>query len=113
MLEEYIQDNDPVYDFKVTEFDKWKIDKVPKAVVYFRYKVFCERGGYRALSERKFCKSFERYLDKSWKVERPRYYSVNDLQAKVGHFEPTLYHTENKNFLCEHNFKSSVNEVCA
>lgn len=97
MLEEYIQDNDPVYDFKVTEFDKWKIDKVPKAVVYFRYKVFCERGGYRALSERKFCKSFERYLDKSWKVERPRYYSVNDLQAKVGHFEPTLLpHGEQK-----------------
>ncbi|MEB8097767.1 phage/plasmid primase, P4 family [Staphylococcus xylosus] len=97
LLEEYIQDNDPVYDFKVTEFDKWKIDKVPKTVVYYKYKIFCERSGYRPLSERKFCKSFEHYLDKSWKVERPRYYSVNDLQVKVGHFEPTLLpHGEQK-----------------
>lgn len=90
MLEEYKQDNDPVYDFKVTEFDTWKIDKVPKAVVYFRYKVFCENSGYRALSERKFYKAFNQYLSKNWDEERARFYSVADMQNKVGYFEPTL-----------------------
>ncbi|WP_301420247.1 phage/plasmid primase, P4 family [Mammaliicoccus lentus] len=90
MLEEYKQDNDPVYDFKVTEFDIWKIEKVPKTVVYYKYKNFCEHSGYRPLSERKFYKSFEKYLSNHWKIERPRYYSVNELQAKIGYFEPTL-----------------------
>lgn len=97
MLEEYKQDNDPVYDFKVTEFDEWKIEKVPKSVVYYRYKNFCEHSGYRPLSERKFYKSFENYLSTHWKVEKPRYYSVNELQSKIGYFEPTLLpHGEQK-----------------
>ncbi|MDW3860655.1 putative DNA primase/helicase [Staphylococcus saprophyticus] len=90
MLEEYKQDNDPVYDFKVTEFDTWKIDKVPKSVVYYRYKVFCENSGYHALSERKFYKTFNQYLSKNWEEERARFYSVADMQKKVGYFEPTL-----------------------
>jgi len=106
LLEEYIQDNDPVYDFKVTEFDKWRIDKVPKTVVYYRYKVFCEYSGYRPLSERKFYKSFEQYLGKHWKVDKPRYYSVNDIQAKVGHFESTLLpHGEQKQSYVNTNLK--------
>ncbi|MDW8553065.1 phage/plasmid primase, P4 family [Staphylococcus nepalensis] len=106
LLEEYIQDNDPVYDFKVTEFDKWRIDKVPKTVVYYRYKVFCEYSGYRPLSERKFYKSFEQYLGKHWKVDKPRYYSVNDLQAKIGHFESTLLpHGEQKQSYVNTNLK--------
>ncbi|OJT35468.1 phage/plasmid primase, P4 family [Staphylococcus ureilyticus] len=90
MLEEYKQDNDPAYDFKVTEFDTWKIDKVPKSVVYYRYKVFCENSGYHALSERKFYKTFNQYLSKNWEEERARFYSVADMQKKVGYFEPTL-----------------------
>lgn len=90
MLEEYKQDNDPVYDFKVVEFDTWNVDKIPKSVVYFRYKIFCENSGYHALSERKFYKSFNQYLSKSWIEDRARFYSVADLQNKVGHFEPTL-----------------------
>ena len=90
MLEEYKQDNDPVYDFKVVEFDTWNVDKVPKSVVYFRYKFFCENSGYHALSERKFYKSFNQYLSKNWTEDRARFYSVADLQGKVGYFEPTL-----------------------
>lgn len=90
MLEEYKQDNDPVYDFKVVEFDTWNVDKVPKSVVYFRYKIFCENSGYHALSERKFYKSFNQYLSKNWTEDRARFYSVADLQGKVGYFEPTL-----------------------
>ncbi|MCE4976606.1 nucleoside triphosphatase [Staphylococcus hominis] len=90
LLEEYKQDNDPVYDFKVTEFDTWKVDKVPKSVVYYRYKVFCENSGYHALSERKFYKSFNQYLSKNWIEDRKRFYSVADLQSKVGYFESTL-----------------------
>ncbi|MDE1710054.1 phage/plasmid primase, P4 family [Staphylococcus cohnii] len=106
LLEEYVQDNDPVYDFKVTEFDKWNVDKVPKTIVYYRYKFFCERSGYKPLSEREFCKSFERYLGKNWKVDKPRYYSVNDLQAKVGHFDPTLLpHGEQKQSYINTNLK--------
>ncbi|MDU0444735.1 phage/plasmid primase, P4 family [Staphylococcus haemolyticus] len=90
LLEEYKQDNDPVYDFKVTEFDTWKVDKIPKSVVYYRYKVFCENSGYHALSERKFYKSFNQYLSKNWIEDRKRFYSVADLQSKVGYFESTL-----------------------
>lgn len=90
MLEEYKQDNDPVYDFKVVEFDTWNVDKVAQVVVYYRYKLFCENSGYRPLSERKFYKTFEQHLSKKWKKDRARYYSVADLQNKVGHFEPTL-----------------------
>ncbi|PTK29179.1 phage/plasmid primase, P4 family [Staphylococcus hominis] len=90
LLEEYKQDNDPVYDFKVTEFDTWKVDKVPKSVVYYRYKVFCENSGYHALSERKFYKSFNQYLSKNWIEDRKRFYSVADLQSKIGYFESTL-----------------------
>lgn len=90
MLEEFKQDNDPVYDFKVTEFDNWEIESVPKTIVYSKYKIFCEHSGYRPLSERKFCRSFEAYLGKAWEVGRPRYYSVEKLQKKIGHFEPSL-----------------------
>lgn len=90
MLEEFKQDNDPVYDFKVTEFDNWEIESVPKTVVYSRYKIFCEYSGYRPLSERKFCRSFEVYLGKAWEVGRPRYPSVERLQKKIGYFDPTL-----------------------
>lgn len=90
MLEEFKQDNDPVYDFKVTEFDDWGIESVPKAIVYSKYRIFCEHNGYRPLSERKFCKSFEGYLGKAWEVGRPRYYSIEKLQEKIGHFEPSL-----------------------
>ena len=90
MLEEYKQDNDPVYDFKVVEFDTWNVDKVSQAIVYYRYKLFCENSGYRPLSERKFYKTFEQHLSKKWRKDRARYYSVTDLQSKVGYFEPTL-----------------------
>src|SRR5699024_12576491 len=38
LLEENIQDKYPVYDFKVTEFDKRRIDKVTKTIVYYSNK---------------------------------------------------------------------------
>lgn len=90
MLEEFKQDNDPVYDFKVTEFDNWGVENVPKTIVYSKYRIFCEHNGYRPLSERKFCKSFEAHLSKAWEVGRPRYYSVEKLKEKIGYFDPTL-----------------------
>lgn len=90
MLDEYMQDNDPIYDFKVEEFDIWNIDKVPKSIVYDKYKNFCENNGFLHLSERKFHKSFKEYLGNSWKEGRPRYYSINDLRSKIGHFNVGL-----------------------
>lgn len=90
MLEDFKQDNDPVLDFKIVEFENWKTDKIPVSIVYQKYKLFCEKSGYRALSERKFFKAFERYLSKNWKKKSVRYYSVKELQKKIGYFEPTL-----------------------
>ncbi|MDK9872941.1 primase-like DNA-binding domain-containing protein [Staphylococcus sp. IPLA37011] len=86
----FIKNDNPVYDFKVTEFDNWVVESVPKVIVYSKYRVFCEHNGYRPLSERKFYKSFEAYLSKVWEVGRPRYYSVEKLQEKIGYFDPTL-----------------------
>lgn len=106
MLEQFKQDNDPVLDFKIVEFENWKIDKVPVSIVYQKYKLFCDKSGYKPLSERKFFKAFERYLSKNWRKKSVRYYSVKELQNKIGYFEPTLLpHGELKQSYINENFK--------
>lgn len=107
MLEEFKQDNDPVLDFKIVEFENWKTDKVPVSIVYQKYKLFCDKSGYKPLSERKFFKAFERYLSKNWRKKSVRYYSVKELQNKIGYFEPTLLpHGELKQSYINENLKA-------
>lgn len=107
MLEEFKQDNDPVLDFKIVEFENWKTDKVPVSIVYQKYKLYCDKSGYKPLSERKFFKAFERYLSKNWKKKSVRYYSVKELQNKIGYFEPTLLpHGELKQSYINENLKA-------
>src|SRR5699024_7541101 len=40
-MEVFKLDNDPVYDFKVSVFDSWTLDRIPKYMVYGFYKNFC------------------------------------------------------------------------
>ncbi|HEI3024299.1 TPA: DNA primase [Staphylococcus aureus] len=92
MLEIYKQDNDSVYDFKIEEFDQWNIQKVPKKVVYYRYRAFCEENGYMGkMSDRTFYRRFEKYLGKEWNTDaKCRYSSIDELEEIVGYFNRTL-----------------------
>lgn len=92
MLEIYKQDNDSVYDFKIEEFDQWNIQKVPKKVVYYRYRAFCEENGYMGkMSDRTFYRRFEKYLGREWNTEaKCRYSSIDELEDIVGYFNRAL-----------------------
>ncbi|WP_052998421.1 phage/plasmid primase, P4 family [Staphylococcus aureus] len=92
MLEIYKQDNDSVYDFKIEEFDQWNIQKVPKKVVYYRYRAFCEENGYMGkMSDRTFYRRFEKYLGKEWNTDaKCRYSSIDELEEIVGYINRTL-----------------------
>ncbi len=83
-LEVFKQDNDPVLDFKVSVFDKWNIQKVPKYVVYGFYKKFCLDNGYKPLSDRQFHKQFKTYLGKEWDTEAQHRYSWETLMNELG-----------------------------
>ncbi|HEC2192903.1 TPA: DNA primase [Staphylococcus delphini] len=111
MLELYKQDNDPVYDFKVNTFDEWNITAVPKNIVYYKYKEFCENSGYTGiLSDRKFYKSFEKYLGDDWNTDNRDRYSNNDisnLENEIGHFNKSLV-TPNKQCRIYKNEKLKV-----
>ncbi|EGQ3193254.1 TPA: DNA primase [Staphylococcus pseudintermedius] len=94
MLDIYKQDNDPVYDFKVNVFDEWIVKTIPKKVVYYKYKEFCENSGYTGvLSDRKFYKSFEGYLGEKWDTDDRGRFSSDDLSyldEKIGYFNKAL-----------------------
>ncbi|MGE7691332.1 phage/plasmid primase, P4 family [Lysinibacillus sp. NPDC097214] len=65
-LEEFKQDNDPILDFKINIFDEWKLNEVPKTIVYEMYKRFCNENGYKYISDRKFHKQFKMQLTDEW-----------------------------------------------
>lgn len=83
-MELYKQDNDPVYDFKLSVFDEWNIRKIPKYLVYGFYKDFCNDNGYYPLSERKFHRQFRSYLDESWNVDAQGKYDWEVLCEQIG-----------------------------
>ncbi len=84
MMELYKQDNDPVYDFKLSVFDEWHIRKIPKYLVYGFYKDFCNDNGYYPLSERKFHRQFKSYLDEGWNVDAQGKYDWEVLCEQIG-----------------------------
>ncbi|AHA69489.1 phage/plasmid primase, P4 family [Bacillus cereus] len=72
-LEVFKQDNDPVLDFKLSIFDEWGIQEVPKYIVYGFYKKFCMDNGYKYLADRQFYKQFRRYLGEEWEDSQNRF----------------------------------------
>lgn len=84
MMELYKQDNDPVYDFKLSVFDEWGVRKIPKYIVYGFYKEFCNNNGYYPLSERKFHRQFKSYLDDKWNSDAQHRYDWEELHGQIG-----------------------------
>ncbi|PEU67481.1 DNA primase [Bacillus cereus] len=72
-LEVFKQDNDPVLDFKLSVFDEWGIQEVPKYIVYGFYKKFCMDNGYKHLADRQFHKQFKTYLGGGWEDAQKRF----------------------------------------
>lgn len=72
-LEVFKQDNDPVLDFKLSVFDEWVIQEVPKYVVYGFYKKFCNDNGYKHLADRQFHKQLKSYIGDQWEDSTKRY----------------------------------------
>ncbi|PEF32935.1 DNA primase family protein [Bacillus wiedmannii] len=72
-LEVFKQDNDPVLDFKLSIFDEWGIQEVPKYIVYGFYKKFCMDNGYKHLADRQFHKQFKTYLGGGWEDAQKRF----------------------------------------
>ncbi|HDR3902064.1 TPA: DNA primase [Bacillus cereus] len=72
-LEVFKQDNDPVLDFKLSVFDEWGIQEVPKYVVYAFYKKFCYDNGYKHLADRQFHKQFKTYLGEDWEDSQKKF----------------------------------------
>lgn len=82
-LEKFKQDNDPVLDFKYSVFDEWKIQEVPKNIVYEMYKRFCHDNGFKPLSNRQFHHHFKSYLGSNWVDGRKRF-RYDELLPHVG-----------------------------
>lgn len=82
-LEIFKQDNDPVLDFKYSVFDEWKIQEVPKNIVYEMYKRFCHDNGFKPLSNRQFHHQFKSYLGSNW-VDGQKRFRYNELLPHVG-----------------------------
>lgn len=82
-LEMFKQDNDPVLDFKLSVFDEWKIQEVPKNIVYEMYKKFTHENGFKPLSNRQFHHQFRSYLDNTW-VDGQKRFRYNDLLPHLG-----------------------------
>ncbi|QWH59854.1 DNA primase [Bacillus mycoides] len=72
-LEVFKQDNDPVLDFKLSVFDEWGIQEVPKYIVYGFYKNFCHENGYKHLADRQFHKQFKTYLGDGWEDSQKKF----------------------------------------
>lgn len=83
-LEVFRQDNDPVWDFKLTVFDEWKIDKVPKSVVYEFYKKFCNDNGYKYMAAIQFHKLFKTYITDEWNPDSTGRFIYTNLIHELG-----------------------------
>jgi len=65
-MNRFIQDNNPIADFKASVFDEWNVQRVPIYVVYGFYKDFCNENGYKYVTKRNFTKEFEKLLNSDW-----------------------------------------------
>lgn len=83
-LEIFKQDNDPLLDFKLSVFDEWRIQRVPKFVVYGFYKKFCNDNGYKFLSDRKFHKEFKKLIGNDWDGNAQARYNYETLLQQLG-----------------------------
>ncbi|WP_416349837.1 phage/plasmid primase, P4 family [Mammaliicoccus lentus] len=112
MMELYKQDNDPVYDFKLSVFDEWHIRKIPKYIVYGFYKDFCNDNGYYPLSERKFHRQFKGYLDESWNIDAQGKYDWEVLCEQIGDLNNMRTYLDfpekNKNYKSYENEKMKI-----
>ena len=57
-LADFELDNNPLIGFKVSFFDKLKVDKVPTYYLYEYYKKYCSINGLKALGQSKFIRRF-------------------------------------------------------
>lgn len=83
-METFKQDNDPILDFKLSIFDEWKIQKVPKYIVYGFYKKFCNDNGYKYSSDRVFHRQFKTYLGDEWETDAQAKYNYETLMRDLG-----------------------------
>lgn len=96
-LEVFKQDNDPLLDFKLSVFDEWEIQRVPKFVVYGFYKKFCNENGYKFLSDRKFHKDFRKLVENEWDSEGQSRYNYETLLKQLGDLDELSIGFPNKN----------------
>src|SRR5699024_8070453 len=84
MLEEFIQDNDPIMDFRCSFFDHFDLEEIPKSIVYEMYKYFCSENGYKSLSTSKFHHKFKKNLNKAL-VDGQRRFKIDELRYFACH----------------------------
>lgn len=108
LLEEFKQDNDPIYEFKINIFDNWKIRKIPKYIVYDFYKQFCIENGYKSVKSRTFHKQFESYLSNNWNTNAQRRFDIEELEEKIPDFN--LHTLDTAPIEKGKNYKSYENE---
>ncbi|QYA45458.1 nucleoside triphosphatase [Macrococcoides bohemicum] len=112
MMQSFMQDNDPVYDFKVNKFDKWvndyTIKYLPQKFVYAVYEKFCDENNYKPLSYRGFNERLSKYLDPHWKEGQDRKLTA-EIHRKII-FE--IARTENVHFsvVPTKNYRSFLND---
>lgn len=87
-LETFKQDNDPVFDFKLSVFDEWNIPEVPKNLVYELYKSFCQDNGYKYSSNRSFHHQLKNHLGDNW-VDGQKRFRYDELLPYIGDLDIT------------------------
>lgn len=90
-LDEFKQDNDPVYEFKTEVFDEWDIPEVPKDLVYAYYRLFCEENGYKHLSTRRFHNEFKNHLSSKWLTDTQAKFTEDKLNSYIGNISENKY----------------------
>ncbi|MGJ6140255.1 phage/plasmid primase, P4 family [Listeria monocytogenes] len=73
LMEEYQQENDPILDYYMSEFQHYKSSRIPVSTVYEFYKIFCETNNFKPKSASLFHKHFDKILsEKGWDKKRQR-----------------------------------------
>ncbi|ASH35207.1 phage/plasmid primase, P4 family [Listeria monocytogenes] len=73
LMEEYQQENDPILDYYMSEFQHYKSTRIPVSTVYEFYKIFCETNNFKPKSASLFHKHFDKILsEKGWDKKRQR-----------------------------------------
>lgn len=108
-LDEFKQDNDPIYEFKKNVFDTWNLPTIPKYIVLGFYRDFCEENNYKALPERKFYKQFKTYLNDDWDSDGQAKISYDLIKSKIGDINNMnigiIFNQDGKNYKCYVNQK--------